>query len=216
MKIRTHKVVASGVRTRVEVYVERISSDRVIKHETDSKAIRNGWCTHGNKKQSCVKFGCRPCCPPNVKMFSEMKKRKYFYAILVKLSFEDYYEAYPKVANNKGRVFLTMGNTHKLTRGINNSLVEELYQKGDQGFRVGGCLGCQYAKNGTCKLFMPPLEATGINVVEFAKDVFDIDIQWLDKSKEINQMVAVGGLYTDRAISTSNIKAVVEKVCKGE
>ena len=62
---------------------------------------------------------------------------------------------------------------------------------------------------------MPPLEATGVNVVDFAKDVFEQDIVWREAKKPMKHMIAIGGVYTDREISPKVIKQVILKITGG-
>lgn len=210
MILNTHKVTSSGAQIPVELQIKRVVGSAILAYTTKSKDKRNGWCNAGGC--NCAKFGCRPCCPPKVKMFSELKSREYMYLVQVRIDLEDYYEIYPNVRESKSWCYFGMDGTHKMTRNINNKIVTLLHQKGDQGFRVGGCLGCQFTKTGVCKNFMPALEAVGINVIDLAKGEFDSDIVWREAKKPMPHMIAVGGLYTDRAISPKEIRGVIANV----
>jgi len=197
----------------VTIEIQKITAERVMKHvTTDLETVRN-WCTHD---KPCIKYNCRPCCPPRVKTFDKLKKRKSMYIIKVSIAYDDYMEYSPKTKESPRQTWLFMGATHKITRALQNKIVQALFEKGDQGFRVGGCVGCQYSKTGECLHFMPAPEATGINVVSLTKDVFGIDICWLKNKVPTDTMIAVGGLYTDRDISPRTIKEIILKITGGK
>jgi predicted metal-binding protein len=207
MKVETFKVTSNG-KIPISIEIVRSSRDRLLEFQTSDKDRRNGWCNKGG--HNCDKYGCRPCCPPKVKLFSELKERKYVYLVMVQLTLEDYLDYSPKTREHKAQQFLFMGAAHKITRNINNKLVNHFE---GQVFRVGGCLGCQYPKTGVCKRFAPPLEGTGINVCKVAKAVFKTTIEWADKGRPINKMIAIGAVYTNEEIPTQKFKEVIDNVC---
>lgn len=207
MKLDLSYVTSSGAEIPVYIQIERLNPDRIIEHQIHDIKQRNSWCTNN---KPCSKFGQRPCCPPKCKLFDEMKRRKYMYLMSTMIILDEYYEVYPNVRDSKSWCYFGMDGTHKMTRNINNAVSTSFE---GQAFRVGGCLGCQYTKSGKCKRFAPPLEATGVNVVELAKDVFDIDIVWREDKKPMSHMVAVGGIYTDESISPKRLKKAIMDVC---
>ena len=215
MKIKTDYITAStGTKIPVEIEVKRTTRAVAIKHSTKDKDIRNGWCNAGGL--TCAKYGARPCCPPKTKMLSEMKERKYLYLVHVKIDIDDYYDVYPKVKASKSWQYFGMDGTHKMTRNVSNKIVRAMTDKaqGDVPFRVGGCLGCQYAKTGKCIYFMPPLESSGINVVDITKEVFDSQIVWREPKKSMPYMIAVGAIYSDRTnMSIKNFKGAILNAC---
>lgn len=200
---------STGSKVPVEIKVKRVSRDRMLQHLTTDKDKRNNWCTHD---KPCGKFGKRPCCPPQVKTFDELAPKKYMYLVMVKIVLDEYYEVYPNVRESKSWLYFGMDGTHKMSRNIQNKLSTHF---DGQAFRVGGCLGCQWTKQGKCKRFAPALEATGINVVWVAKDVFGETIHWRpDGSKEqMPHMISIGGIYTDEDIPMSKFKEVMEEIC---
>lgn len=213
MKLDTHKVTSSGARIPVHIEVIRVSRKKMLEHQTLDKKERNQWCLNG---KPCSKYGTRPCCPPTVKLFSEMRERQYMYLILVEINLLNYYTVYPKVKESKSWVYFGMDGTHKMTRNINNQIVTRLNHAGAQCFRVGGCLGCQFSKTGKCKNFMPPLEGTGVDVVALAEDVFEKKIRWRKENKPMKNMVAVGAIYTDSRIPAIQFERVLKDVCSGK
>jgi predicted metal-binding protein len=208
MKIRTHKITSSGTEIPVTIYIEKVDRDIVLKHQTLDRDERNNWCIHD---KPCAKYNQRPCCPPKCKLFSELKERENMYLVAVKLTLEDYLQVSPKTkAQGQKSWFLFMSAAHKITRNIQNNI--SCYFEG-QVFRVGGCLGCQYTKTKVCRRFAPALEGTGIDVVALTEDVFGIEIDWFKPKHPLQQMIAVGGIYTDENISKSKFKEVINDVC---
>jgi predicted metal-binding protein len=209
MIISSHKVTSSGAKIPVEVQVKRVTRDDMLKFQTKNKDERNNWCTQG---KPCSKYGCRPCCPPKVKMFSELKEHKYMYLVFVKIELDDYYKVYPNVKESKSWCYFGMDGTHKMSRNIQNKISCSFE---GQAFRVGGCLGCQYPKTGKCKRFAPALEATGIDVCKLSAEIFGEFITWRRAKKPMKNMIAIGGIYTDEVISKSKLKEVIDDVLQG-
>ena len=210
MKLKTHKVTSSGARIPVTIQITRLTREQMIEYQIEDKDTRNSWCTQGTP---CSKYGCRPCCPPKVKLFSELKEHKYMYVVAVTIDLEDYYEVYPTVRDSKSWCYFGMDGTHKMSRNIQNKIATSFE---GQAFRVGGCLGCQYPKTGHCKRFAPALEAGGINVIDLAKGVFGIDITWRATKQPMIDMTAIGGIYTDEVLTKEHLKEVVKNVCMGK
>lgn len=206
MIINTHNVTSSGAKIPLQIQIKRIPGEQMLQYCIQDKEKRNKWCTKG---QPCSKYNCRPCCPPRVKMFYELKGRKWMYLVLVKIALDDYYKVYPNVKESKSWCYFGMDGTHKMTRNIQNKISTSF--KG-QAFRVGGCLGCQYTKSGECKRFAPALEATGIDVVALAKAEFDEEIDWRKAKEPMINMIAVGGICTDDEISPKQFKEVIKNV----
>jgi predicted metal-binding protein len=179
----------------------------MLKYQIADSEIRNGWCTGGDCK--CAKYGCRPCCPPKVKLFNALKARKHMYLVFVKMVLEDYYTVYPNVRESKSWCYFGMDGTHKMTRNIQNKIAESFE---GQAFRVGGCLGCQYPKTGKCKRYAPALEATGINVCALSLGEFGEEIVWREAKQPMEYMIAIGGIYTDEDISKDKFKEVIRNV----
>jgi predicted metal-binding protein len=206
MTIKTHKVTSSGAKIPVGISIRRIPGTLMLDYQVHKTKTRDHWCTQG---KPCSKFGCRPCCPPQVKMFSELKEHKYMYVIGVRIVLNDYYETYPNVKESKSWCYFGMDGTHKMSRNIQNQIAESF---AGQAFRVGGCLGCQYMKTGKCKRFAPALEATGINVIELGKDILGWDITWRKAKEPMKDMIAIGGIYTDELIMPKQFKEVIQNV----
>ena len=206
MKQYYHKTSA-GIELPVEVGVFKVSLD-TLKQFYHPEA-RDSWCCTTPIK--CSQFGCRPCCPPRFPKFFDLPQRKNLYIIITRMATQDYLDAYPKVANTSMRFYGTSTGVHYLTRGALYRIVKALYQKGDQGFKVGGCSGCTVKKTGKCnKILMPALEGTGIDVIHLYKHITGIDMEWNKPKELMGHMAAVGGLYTDRDIKPSEIWGVVE------
>jgi hypothetical protein len=142
-------------------------------------------------------------------MFYELKNREWMYLVFVKIVLDDYYKVYPNVKESKSWCYFGMDGTHKMTRNIQNKISTSF--KG-QSFRVGGCLGCQYPKTGQCKRFAPALEATGIDVVVLSKIEFGEAINWRESKKPMENMIAIGGIYTDEVIKPIKFKEVIKNV----
>jgi predicted metal-binding protein len=157
LKIKTCNHTAAGAKIPIEIRVKRVSRADMLKYQIADSEVRNTWCTGGGC--SCAKYGCRPCCPPKVKLFNALKARKHMYLVFVKMVLEDYYTVYPNVRESKSWCYFGMDGTHKMTRNIQNKIAESFE---GQAFRVGGCLGCQYPKTGKCKRYAPALEATSL------------------------------------------------------
>jgi predicted metal-binding protein len=207
MRVETFKVTSSGAQLPVIVEVKKVPRSKMLEHMTTDLAVRDNWCTHD---KPCSKFGMRPCCPPQVKTFDQLKVRDHAYLIMVKIDLKDYYRIYPNVKESKSWAYFGMDGTHKMTRNISNKIVSLL--KG-QGFRVGGCLGCQFTKTGKCKRFEPALEATGINVVSLTEDVFGEKIKWAKPKNPMRYMIATGCVYTDEEVPASKFKELIHFVC---
>jgi len=215
MKIKTNYITKStGVKIPIEIQVKRTTREVALKHSTKDIEVRNNWCNGGGL--TCAKYGARPCCPPKTKMIGDMKSRKYLYLIHVKIDIDDYYEVYPKVKASKSWQYFGMDGTHKMTRNVSNKIVRAVTDKvqGDVPFRVGGCLGCQFAKTGKCIYYMPPLESSGIDVVAITKEVFNSEIVWRVPKESMPYMIAVGAVYSDRpSISKDLFKEAIKDAC---
>lgn len=207
MKLNTVNTTSSGAEIPIEIQVKRVSRADILEFQTKDKKLRNSWCVQG---KPCAKYGCRPCCPPKVKMFNELKTCKYMYLVSTKIVLDDYYNVYPNVKNSKSWCYFGMDGTHKMTRNIQNKIACSFE---GQAFRVGGCLGCQYKKSGNCKRFAPALEATGVDVVALAKELLDLDIMWRKAKQPMETMIAVGGIYTNEAIKPNKFKEVIKHAC---
>lgn len=192
----------------MKIQVKRVLREDIIKYTITDKTVRDGWCT---TNKPCPKYNKRPCCPPNIPLFSEFKHRKYLYLISAQMLFSDYYKKYPKVYKSKSVKFLTMGGTHKKTRNLVNKVAKSF---NGLAFTVGGCIGCDYIKYGKCPRLCPALEATGINVVKLSKELLNTDIEWSYPNKSMCSMVAVGGIYTDEDIKPNIFKEVIQKCVK--
>jgi predicted metal-binding protein len=178
----------------IEVRVKPISRDKILEYLTTNKDERNHWCTQG---KPCGKFNARPCCPPNLKTFDELKVRKNVYLVFVKLVIADCIAEYPKLGNNP---YYGVTFSHRMTRNVSNRICKQFH---GQGFRVGGCGGCQWDKTQVCKKFMPPLEGTGIDVVKLCEDQFGEVMDWYTLGKDghrMSKMIAIGAIYTDKSI----------------
>jgi predicted metal-binding protein len=211
MKIKTYYHTKNG-KVKVEIQIGYMTPAKVKKLQIQDKKIRNSWCTY---KKPCLKYGCRPCCPPKVKLFNELKERKHFFGVMVRLNAEDYFTYSPKSKELPVRKYLFMGVAHKITRTIQNKIANSF--KG-QIFRVGGCLGCSYKKNGKCMRFAPALEATGIDVNMLAKQMFDTEIEWAIMGQPIDvlNMTAVGGIYTNTKITKNQFREVIKDVVRNK
>lgn len=205
MLIKTSKTTADFKEIALTIQVEKVLRPKLLSFQTEDVKTRNNWCIQGRKP--CIKYDSRPCCPPRVPMFEKFPAHSHAYLVAVVLTVEDYYLFSPRTAKSPQRKFLFLNAAHKITRAVSNSIVTSF---DGQAFRVGGCLGCGYAKNGKCRRLCPPLEGTGINVVDLAKDVFDLDLSW---GMDCTQMAAIGAIYTDEIISKSKFKEVVSNVC---
>lgn len=208
MVIKLLKRMSSGNDLPITIQIARLTRERMLSYQITSENSRNQWCSLSGK--TCPKYGCRPCCPPNVKMFNKMAPHRYMYLVQVKITLEDYLEyssGHPKNTNTK---FLFMSLTHKITRNISNRIVGSF---DGQVFKVGGCLGCTYSKDGKCKRFAPALEGTGIDLAAISRGVFSTDLDWSTPNNEMLSMTAIGGIYTDELISKENLKGVVKDAC---
>ena len=182
--------------------------------KTKERDVRDEWCLRGDNK--CEKFDTRPCCPPVLKLFHQFPRRKRMYLFYVEIRKKEFYKASPLVAKNQSAEFLWNGGSHKFTRIVSNRISESLSQdKESQGFRVGGCLGCQWTKKKYCKFFMPPLEGVGIDLTAVSEEVFGHKMQWfkMNEGRYIDTMVAIGGVYTDRNITKQEIKEAIKNAC---
>jgi hypothetical protein len=135
-------------------------------------------------------------------MFNELKSRKYIYLIKTKITKIDYFNYSPKSEKSKSANFLFLSAAHKITRSMNNKIVQAFQ---GQIFIVGSCSGCKYQETKVCKRLAPRLEGTGINVCELSKEIFNEEIQWNKPSK----MIAIGAIYTDEIIQKSKFMEVV-------
>ena len=213
MLIKTEKVITTGNRIPVTIEIKRVDQDTLIRYQTQDIKERNNWCTRNNP---CINYNIKPCCPPKAPLFNHLKPHKFVYLDMVQISTNDYYyKAYPNIGKSKSWAYLGMEGAHKMTCNISNKIVNAF---SGQIFRVGECPGCEYNKTGKCKRFAPSLQATGINVVSIAKEVFGIDITWKDDKNEIIPlMVAVGAIYTDEVIPISKFEeAIYNSVCSSE
>lgn len=202
---------SSGVSLPLEVGVYRVNQETLLSTLFDP-INRDSWCQAGPKV--CSQFGCRPCCPPKFPTFDNLRTRKNMYVVIVRMNTQDYLDAYPNVAQKMAYYGATTG-VHYQTRGKLYAIIKNLYQPGDQGFKVGGCSGCTVKKTGKCnKILMPALEGTGINVVGLYKHLTGDTMEWNKDGKLMGTMAAVGGLLTDRDLSKSDILKVVEEVLK--
>lgn len=194
----------------INVWVKRVLRATMLEYQIDNKEERNSWCLQEPKP--CFMYNCKPCCPPKVKLFSQFPIKKYMYVVMVGISFEDYCNYSPKTKElGKRAHFLYMSAAHKISASIQNSISSSFE---GQAFRVWGCVGCRYMKDGKCKRFMPPLEGTGINVIQLAEDLFDFTMLWSNPIRPITELVALGGIYTDEEITTKEFKEVIKNVCK--
>ena len=207
MVVVTKHKTATGNMVPVLIQIKRILGTDMAKYQTFDRDLRNYWCTQG---KPCAKYGKRPCCPPTLKLFNELKPKKYMYLVTTTIKVEDYYKVYPNVKASKSWMYFGMDGTHKMSRNINNKVS---FAFEGQAFKVGGCLGCQYAKTGKCKRFSPALEGTGINVVKLALEEFDIGITWRAPMEPISRMVSVGGIYTNESITAIRFKEAIKHAC---
>jgi predicted metal-binding protein len=190
------------------VDVRRVTREDMLKYEVD-RDTRNGWCTH---VKPCSQYGMRPCCPPKLKMFSEFKPRTFVYLIAVVMKPAEYIEAYENIKNSKNAKYFGMSAAHLYTRNWARKILDQLQVKGDLAFKVGGCLGCKVKTGGACQGVRPALEAVGINVCELYKGVYGKEIEWYKNSQLMEEMVAVAGVYTDRAIPKYDIRQIIESI----
>ena len=214
MRIKTINVTSTGSEVPVEFTIERIPRATVLGYVDTDKERRNEWCLRGTP---CGKYGKRACCPPSVKMFHDLPAKKWLYAVQVKILLDDYYDVYPNVNESKSKIYFGMDGSHKMTRNLQNKISSALSIKHkSQGFRVGGCLGCQYEKSGTCKNFMPALEATGVDVCKLAKYVLGNPIEWRPEKGQgyQDEMIAIGGIYTNDVITKEEFERMIVDVCK--
>lgn len=203
MRIRADKITKNGAAIPTTIQVQRVPIDTVLQHQIQDLDIRNRWCTQG---LTCSKYGKRPCCPPQVKLFHQLKPRDRFYLISVQIKLDDYYTVYPNVRESKSWMYFGMVGTHKMTKLIANKIASAFP---GQAFRVGGCLGCTWPKNGKCKRFMPALEATGINVVALTQEVFGYEIEWYQPKQPMKVMSAIGAIYTNEPIQKIDFKEAI-------
>lgn len=213
MKIyKADYITDKGIHIPTEMRLERITPKQLDKYLNKNQEERNGWCLQNNVP--CAKYGARPCCPPNVPMFGKLKKRKYIYLFATVIEKEPYFELFPKQSAVKGKTrdYFFMRTSHYITRGMVGKMSNFLKQDGEQTFKVGGCNGCTYSKDGKCKDFRPALEATGINVVELSEEILDLPIQWMS-SESLDHMAAVSALYTDREVKPKEIYEAYLKAC---
>lgn len=210
MKLNRLYVTASKSEMPVTIEIKRLSRNDMLGFLANDREDRNEWCQRG---KCCGKYGQRPCCPPRVPMFDKLPEKEYMYLVMVKIGIQDYLDCYPKVAESKTRTYFSMDGSHKMTRNIQNRIATSF---DGQAFRVGGCLGCRYTKDGVCKRFAPPLEGTGIDVCKLSVDVFGEDVEWTQEYKgdpSMTKMIAIGGVYTNETISKKRLIAAVDEAC---
>lgn len=192
----------------VKIELRRVKPEDLYPFMVDSVKDRNHQCLQG--KKPCVKYGVRPCCPPKLKLFTEFPKYKYMYLVKVSMEIEDYCEYSPKTAESPRKQFLFMNMGHMTTRNIVNRTVSSF---DGQPFRVGGCLGCTFTRDGRCKRFMPPLEGTGLDLHEVVKEFFGVEIDWTTETHDLSTMTALGGLLTNREITKGAIFNAARRAC---
>lgn len=198
----------TGKEVPVNVEIRRIDPYELHKYLVKNIETRNGMCNHG--KHNCAKYGQRPCCPPSLKTFDKFPQKQYMYLLKVTLSLEDYFVYSPETAKSFSNKFLFMSASHAITKNIVNRTVGSL---SGQGFRVGGCSGCTFSRDGKCKQFMPPLEGTGLILDNVVAEFFDEPIEWAKKKKGISYMTALGGLMTNENVSKAEWRKALMIAC---
>lgn len=204
---------AGGVEIPMTMLLEKVNREAILPFLTNCRNDRNKWCHTGGC--SCAKYGARPCCPPQVKMFNEMRERKYMYLFASMIEKEAYLALYPKQAAQKGglRDYFFMQTSHYLTRGTVGRISDIMKQPGEQTFKVGGCNGCTFSKDGRCKDLRPALEATGIDVCKMTEVLLETTIQWRKPGEPLDYIIAVSGLYTDRKIKSTEFYEAFKIAC---